>query len=102
MLSSVSTSAGHFLSRVICVVLLGGPTVAAAEDLAALLARPVSPGSVALLAEHATQPAGQKRLIEAVKHDDPAVRAVAARVAFVTMSKGVASALITAVAKEEQ
>ncbi len=74
---------------------------AAAEDLTALLARAVSPGSIALLAEHATQPAAQKRLIEAVKHEDPAVRAVAARVAFVTMSKGVAPALISAVAKEE-
>ena len=40
---------------------------AAAEDLAALLARPVSPGSIAMLAEHATQPAAQKRLIEAVE-----------------------------------
>ncbi len=74
---------------------------AAAEDLTALLARPVSPGAIALLAEHATQPAAQKRLIEAVRHEDPAVRAVAARVAFVTMSKGVASALISTVAKEE-
>jgi hypothetical protein len=74
---------------------------AAAEDLAAVLARPVSPGSIALLAGHAVQPAAQKRLIEAVKHEDPAVRAVAARVAFISMSKGAAPALISAVAKEE-
>jgi hypothetical protein len=80
---------------------LGVPPSAAAEDLAAVLARPVSPGAIALLAEHAVQPAAQKRLIEAVKHEDPAVRAVAARVAFITMSKGAAPALISAVAKEE-
>jgi hypothetical protein len=77
------------------------PAAAAAEDLAAVLARPISPGSVALLVEHATQVAAQKRLIEAVGHQDPAVRAVAARVAFVTVSKGLAGALITAVAKED-
>lgn len=101
-----STPTSRVLACVVCVTLagvcwLGAPRLAAAEDLAAVLARPVSPGSVALLAEHATQPAAQKRLIEAVKHEDPAVRAVAARVAFVTMSKGAASALISAVAKEE-
>jgi hypothetical protein len=73
----------------------------AAEDLTALLDRPVSPGSVALLAEHALQPAAQKRLAEAVKHESPAVRAVAARLAFVTMSKGLAPALISTLAKEE-
>lgn len=74
---------------------------AAAEDLPALLARPISPGSIALLVEHASEPAAQKRLAEAVKHENPAVRAVAARAAFVTMSKGLAPALIGAVAKEE-
>jgi hypothetical protein len=86
----------------VCIALAClAPAAAAAEDLAAVLARPISPGSVALLVEHAAQSAAQKRLIEAVGHQDPAVRAVAARVAFVTMSKGVAGALITAVAKEE-
>jgi Gram-negative bacterial TonB protein C-terminal len=95
------------IRRALAAVCLVAATVAAprpaaaADDLTALLARPVSPGAVALLAGHATQPAAQKRLIEAVRHDDPAVRAVAARVAFVTMSKGAASALIAAVAKEE-
>ncbi len=83
--------AGQFLSVV----------PAAAEDLPAVLARPLSPGAVALLIEHATDPAAQKRLTEAVKDEDTAVRAVAARVAFVTMSKGTAPALITALAKEE-
>lgn len=74
---------------------------AAAEDMPALLARPISPASIALLAEHAGDPAVQKRLAEAVKHENAAVRAVAARVAFVTMSKGLAPPLIAAIAKEE-
>lgn len=76
-------------------------TSAAGEDLAAVLARPLSPGAVALLLEHIAEPAVQKRLTEAVKHDDPAVRAVAARVAFVTQSKGTAPALVSALGKEE-
>jgi hypothetical protein len=65
-------------------------STAAAEDLPALMARPMTPGSVALLAEHVHRPATQKRLVEAVRHEDAAVRAVAARVAFITMSKGLA------------
>jgi TonB family protein len=73
----------------------------AADDLAKLLARPMTPGSVALLVEHVSQQAAQKRLIEAAKHEDPAVRAVAARIAFVTESRGLASPLIAMVAKEE-
>ena len=102
MLFNASSCARRLLSAAICVAMLVGTVgPAAAEDLTALLARPMSPGAVALLAEHATQPAAQKRLIEAVKHEDPAVRTVAARVAFVTMSKGAAPALISTVAKEE-
>lgn len=61
----------------------------------------MSPGSVALLFEHVTEPAAQKRLAEAVKHEDPAVRAVAARIAFVTASRGLVPGLISALAKEE-
>jgi TonB family protein len=71
------------------------------QAVEALLARPVTPGSVALLVEHVSKPAAQKRLAEAIKHEDPAVRAVAARVAFVTTSRGLVSGLVTAVAKEE-
>ena len=72
-----------------------------AQDLTALLARPVSPGSVALLVHHVSQQAAQVRLIEAIKHPDPAVRAVAARIAFVSVSKGLVPTLVTTVAKEE-
>jgi TonB family protein len=80
---------------------LYAPRSAAAEELTALLERPISSGSIAMLAEHVGQPAAQKRLAEAVKHEDPAVRAVAARIAFVSGLKNLASPLITAVAKEE-
>jgi TonB family protein len=72
-----------------------------AKDLAELLARPMSPGSVALLVHHVAQQAAQVRLIEAIKHPDPAVRAVAARIAFVTVSKGLVPTLVSTVAKEE-
>jgi hypothetical protein len=106
MPSSAPNPARRVLAGAVCVALVGlagllSPRPAAAEDLTALLARPVSPGSIALLVPHATQPAAQKRLAEAVKHEDPAVRAVAARVAFVTMSKGLAPGLISTLAKEE-
>src|SRR5688500_6072814 len=81
------------LSIAAALISLSAPAAtaqAAAGDLSALLARPMTPGSVALLVEHVTQPAAQKRLIEAIRHDDAAVRAVAARVAFVSASKGLA------------
>lgn len=98
--------ASRVLAVAICATVAGfcWPGVArsaAAQDLAAVLARPVSPGAIALLAGHAAEPAAQARLIEAVTHQNPAVRAVAARVAFVTLSKGAAAALGSAVAKEE-
>jgi hypothetical protein len=104
--SSSRSSRQSSRSIAIAVVLLFGAwgvalPAFAAEELPALLARPLSPGSIAMLVEHASEPAVQKRLGEAVKHENPAVRAVAARAAFVTMSKGLAPALIGAVAKEE-
>jgi hypothetical protein len=100
-------SASSLLIAILLAALAWHPAhvvAAEAEDppaLPALLARPISPGSIAMLVAHASEPAVQKRLAEAVKHESPAVRAVAARAAFITMSKGLAPALIAAVAKEE-
>lgn len=90
-------------SLIFGAIMVMAATQAAAQDkgLPALLARPMTPGSVALLVEHTKEPAAQKRLHEAIKHPDAAVRAVAARIAFVSLSKGLVPPLITAVAKEE-
>ena len=49
----------------------------------AILSRPVSPGSIALLVEHSAAPAVQDRLSSALRSADPDVRAAAARVIFV-------------------
>jgi TonB family protein len=55
----------------------------AAGDSSALLNRPVSPGTIALLAEYPTDPAVKGRLVAALTHAEPDVRAAAARVIFV-------------------
>lgn len=56
----------------------------AASDspLAATLALPISPGSIALLVGHGDDLAAQQRVREALRDARPAVRAVAARVAY--------------------
>ena len=92
------TACGLVLASLSWLVL---PRAAAADDLTALLARPMTPGSVALLVEHVLSPDAQKRLTEAVKHEDPAVRAVAARIAFVSTSRGLTPPLIATLAKEQ-
>ena len=101
MISAMKLSAMKLPVAILLAAFAAHAAPAAAQDMVALLARPISPASIALLAEHAGDPAVQKRLAEAVKHENTAVRAVAARVAFVTMSKGLAAPLISAVAKEE-
>jgi TonB family protein len=78
------------------IVLAGALSSAVAEppsELARLLARPLSPGSIALLAEHTTQPGVPERLEAALRDPAPEVRAVAARVAHVGFVKGLAGAL---------
>jgi TonB family protein len=62
------------------------PATAADDALARLLAEPLTPGVVALLAEFTNQAAAQQRLAEAFSSVDPSVRAVAARVALATRS----------------
>ena len=82
------------------------PVVAAAGDSSgaaswqALLERPVSPGSVALLVEHATEPAVLARWAEALRDGRPEVRAAAARVANVTASTSLLPELLKALATE--
>lgn len=75
----------------------GGPT----SELDAVLALPMSPGAVARLVEYPLDPRTQKRLTAALADANPAVRAVAARVTFVTASKGQVSGLVRALASEQ-
>ena len=68
--------------------------------VAEALARPLTPGSVALLLPHAAQPDVVRRLIQALEDPRPEVRAVAARVAFTTRHASLAPALAAALDKE--
>lgn len=72
----------------------------AERDVQAALARPVSPGSVALLLPYAARPDVVQRLIQAIDDPRPEVRAVAARVAFTTRHAALAAALASAWEKE--
>ncbi|HEV8393969.1 MAG TPA: TonB family protein [Vicinamibacterales bacterium] len=69
----------------------------AADDI---LARPISPGTIALLVEHANVPAVQVRLGAALRHASPDVRAAAARVLFVTGARGMVAPMTLALAAE--
>src|SRR4051812_43576769 len=70
------------------------------RDVQEALARPVSPGSVALLLPYASRPDVVQRLIQAIDDPRPEVRAVAARVAFTTRHAALAPALASAWEKE--
>ena len=71
------------------------------SELAKALARPLSPGSVAILVLHADNPAAAARLTEALAHEQPEVRAVAARVAFAIRHRGLVPALVKALVVEQ-
>jgi TonB family protein len=72
------------------------PTDPAAEAVA----RPISPGAVALLLPHSAAPAMPRRLFEALGDPRPEVRAVAARVAFTTRHAALTQALGDALDRE--
>jgi hypothetical protein len=78
----------------------GQQAPAANAELDALLAQPLSPGTVALLVEQPTDPRVQRRLTEALADANPAVRSIAARVVLVTGSKGQTPGLVRALSKE--
>jgi hypothetical protein len=67
----------------------------------AALARPLSPGAVALLAPYATHPTVIARLRTALTDQRPGVRAVAARLAFSTRQQTLAETLVQAVETEQ-
>jgi TonB family protein len=66
--------------------LLSAPAETSSE-LARLLTLPLTPGSIALLAEYAAEPAASERLGVALRDRDPRVRAATARVAHVEFVK---------------
>jgi TonB family protein len=68
------------LSSVVLTAQEPQSNAAPSPELAATLALPISPGSIALLAEHPTEAAAQQRLQQVLKDDRPPVRRVAARV----------------------
>jgi TonB family protein len=72
----------------------------AADPAAEAVARPLSPGAVALLLHHSAAPAMPRRLMEALGDPRPEVRAVAARVAFTTRHAALAQALGDALDRE--
>jgi TonB family protein len=73
---------------------------AAAAEWQKALAGPLSPGSVALLVEHRTEPGVRERWAAALKDDRPEVRAAAARVIDVSGSTWLVPDLITALSHE--
>jgi TonB family protein len=71
-----------------------------ASVLSSIAMRQATPASVALLVLDARSDEGQRRLTEALRDQQPAVRAVAARVAAVTSAREQTAALIDALARE--
>lgn len=77
------------------------PAAPARADLDALLARPVSPGVIALLVPFVrAEPRAAGRVIAALADADPAVRAAAARVVYVAGIAGAFAAVRSALAVE--
>jgi len=66
------------------------PSTEPPPDVQAALARPVSPAAVALLLPYTSQPLVVQRLSQALRDPSPDVRAVAARIAFITRHEGLA------------
>jgi TonB family protein len=77
-----------------------GAAQAPPEDVKSTLARPLSPGAVALLFEHAAEPSVRARWAEALKDSRPAVRAAAARVINITGARAWLDELQAALAAE--
>src|SRR5512132_1364575 len=76
------------------------PTAAARADLDALLAKPVSPGVIALLVSHLPETRATERVIASLTNENPAVRAAAARVVYVSGLSGSGAAVRTALDAE--
>jgi TonB family protein len=64
------------------------------------LEKPLSPGSVAILVEHGADPDVQARWRAALKHEDPAVRAAAARAIYAAGQTGLLADVAAALTAE--
>jgi TonB family protein len=85
-------------TAVVLLVLCAAPR-GSAQPIAALdevLKLPLTPGAVALLFQHAAQPAALVQLGAALRHPDAAVRAAGARILFVVGARGMASPMMVA------
>lgn len=82
------------------VTLLAWAATVKASDWTANLTGPLSPGSVALLAEHSREPGVRERWSAALTDERPEVRAAAARVVNVSGSAALLPDLLKALAKE--
>ena len=92
--------AAHATCGIVAGVIALGAAPAPPPDWPRLLALPLSPGSVALLAEHAADPRVLARWSEALTDPRPEVRAAAARAINVTGMRGQVPNLSAALAVE--
>jgi TonB family protein len=77
----------------LAAVATADPPSAARHDLKGLLAKPVSPGVIALLVPHVADDRASRRIVEALRHPDAPVRAAAARAATVADLRDAGAAL---------
>jgi len=93
------------MTRVACVVclamaILAGVVAAAPDDVGAMLARPISPGALAMLIEHTNDARVPEHWRAALVHTDPRVRAVAARLLLINDTVSAAADLRRALSTE--
>ena len=87
----------------LALVLMVAPRAAAQTaptPLDDILKLPLSPGSVAWLVQHMSQPSAQVRLGAALRDSQPNVRAAAARVIFIAGIRGMAGPIMVALGSE--
>jgi TonB family protein len=88
------------VAAALAVVVVTPAVEAQPIDLERALARPISPGAVALLVEHAHEPRARQRLIEALADERAGVRAAAARVVDASGMAQLVPDVTAALAKE--
>lgn len=82
------------------LLLLSASRTANGDELAKLLRRPLSPGSIVLLTKYPADPRVAERLTLALQSQDAATRGVAARVVNVGALRAILPAIVTALSAE--